>query len=78
MQKENNQYIILLIDDDQSILKLLSDFISAKGYRVDTAQRGGEALEKLSSHIYDMVIIDLNLTDMGGIDIVKWINQHSP
>ena len=78
MQKDNNQYIILLIDDDQSILKLLSDFISDKGYRVDTAQHGGEALEKLSSHIYDLVIIDLNLPDMGGIDIVKWINQHSP
>ena len=78
MPKDSSQYIILLIDDDQSILKLLSDFISDKGYRVDTARRGGEALEKLSSHIYDLVIIDLNLPDMGGIDIVKWINQHSP
>ena len=78
MPKDSSQYIILLIDDDQSILKLLSDFISDKGYRVDTARHGGEALEKLSSHIYDLVIIDLNLPDMGGIDIVKWINQHSP
>ncbi|MFC1537200.1 diguanylate cyclase [Gemmatimonadota bacterium] len=73
-----DQYVILVVDDDQAILKLLSEFISGQGYRVDTALCGNKALDKLSSHIYDLVIIDLNLPDINGIEIVKWIYRHSP
>ncbi|MBN2288816.1 MAG: diguanylate cyclase [Candidatus Glassbacteria bacterium] len=76
MQKD--QYIVLVIDDDRAIVKLLSEFVSHKGYQVDTAMDGKEAIEKLSSHLYDLVIIDLNLPDLNGIEIVKWINQNSP
>ncbi|MEA2064426.1 MAG: diguanylate cyclase [Gemmatimonadota bacterium] len=76
MKKED--YIILLIDDEEEILKLLADFISRKGYQVDTALTGTEAIEKLNSHIYDLVVIDLHLPDMGGIEIVKWINANAP
>jgi len=75
---QNDQYIVLLIDDDEMVLKLLSEFISSSGHQFDTAGSGKEAIAKLSSHIYDLVIIDLNLPDMSGIDIIKWINQHSP
>ena len=73
-----DQYVILVVDDDESIVKLLSEFISEQGYRVDTALCGNKALDKLSSHIYDLVIIDLNLPDISGIEIIKWINRQAP
>ena len=71
-------YNILVVDDDEHILELLKDFIASKGYRVDTASNGKSALSELGSHVYDLVLVDLNLPDMDGVDLVKWISRNAP
>src|SRR4030042_3781188 len=67
----NENYLILVVEDDESLQKFFSDFLGLKGYRADTASTGASASEKLKSHVYDLVLIDLKLPDMNGIEIVK-------
>ncbi len=74
----SGEYFILIIEDDESLVQLFAEFFSRKGYRIDTAQTGATALEKLENHAYDLLLIDLKLPDMNGIELVKWIRDHSP
>ena len=70
------QYVILTVDDDDNILKLLTDFLSSKNYLVHTARCGDEAFAKLNSHDYDLVLVDLKLPDISGLELIKWIKQN--
>lgn len=74
----SSQYFILVIEDDLSLVQLLSEFFSSKGYHVDIAQKGAEAIDKLNGHVYDLLLIDLKLPDMNGIELVKWVKDNSP
>ena len=74
----DENYIILIVEDDESLSKLFSEFLSLKGYRVDTALNGAVACEKLQGHIYDLVLIDLKLPDMNGIELIKLVKENSP
>ncbi len=74
----SEQYFILIVEDDKSLVKLFSEFITQKGYHVDIALTGTEALNKLSGHSYDLLLIDLKLPDMNGIELVKWVKNNSP
>jgi len=74
----DENYNILIVEDEESLLKLFSEFLSQKGYRVDTASNGAVACEKLQGHIYDLVLIDLKLPDMNGIELVKLVKENSP
>ena len=74
----DKNYIILIVEDDESLSKLFSEFLSLKGYRVDTALNGAVACEKLQGHIYDLVLIDLKLPDMNGIELIKLVKENSP
>ncbi|MCE5272849.1 diguanylate cyclase [bacterium] len=73
-----SQYVILTVDDDANILKLLQDFLGSKGYLVHSAPTGAEAFQRLASHDYDLVLVDLKLPDASGLEIVKWIKQNRP
>lgn len=70
------QYVILTVDDDASILKILGDFLGGKGYNVHKARSAEEAFRRLNSHDYDLVLVDLKLPDSSGLDVVKWIKQN--
>ena len=74
----SEQYFILIVEDDKSLVKLFSEFITQKGHHVDIALTGTEALNKLSGHSYDLLLIDLKLPDMNGIELVKWVKNNSP
>ena len=74
----DENHIILIVEDEESLLKLFSEFLSQRGYRVDTAPNGASACEKLRGHIYDLVLIDLKLPDMNGIELVKLVKEASP
>ena len=62
---------ILIIDDDKSILRFFTLILQRKGYSTDTAETGKEALEKISRQSYDVVLIDVILPDMNGLDLLK-------
>jgi DNA-binding NtrC family response regulator len=69
---------ILVIDDDESIRKLLVMTLESRGYSVDTAKDGKEAIRKSNSNLYDLAIVDLRLPDMDGIELLTAMKQIAP
>lgn len=68
---------ILIIDDDKEIQEVLSLFLKLEKYVVTTASTGLQGLEKLRSGTFDLIILDLNLPDVGGEQLCKVIRDES-
>lgn len=66
---------VLIIDDQTAILESLSMFLSEKGYDPITAEYGKAGLEKVRSELPDVVILDIRLPDMNGIDVLKEVKS---
>jgi DNA-binding NtrC family response regulator len=69
---------ILIIDDEKSLLDVLSLVFKKEGYEVRTATSGGEALEILGSNSIDLVITDIRMPHLSGIEILKYIKSNIP
>lgn len=69
---------ILIIDDDTSILRTFTRIFQRNGYFVTVAEKGKEAIEKLSNNHYDVALIDLRLPDMEGTELFPFIHKASP
>lgn len=68
---------ILVVEDEKSISHFISSTLSAKGYDPMQAYSGKEALSMVSSYCPDLVILDLGLPDMDGLDILKELRSWS-
>jgi len=68
---KNNEQSILVVDDDILVRKVLKKYISNLGYYVDTAEDGRGALDMLGSFSYDLVLTDLQMPRLGGIELLK-------
>jgi DNA-binding NtrC family response regulator len=62
---------ILIIDDDTYILKSFSSVLTKRGFQVETAETGKQALEKLKQDSFDLALIDVCLPDMKGTDLLE-------
>ena len=62
---------ILVVDDDKTTRKLLNLFLKAKGYEVVTAENGLDAMEKLGTESINLVVTDMNMPYMDGIELTK-------
>ncbi len=69
---------ILLVDDEEKFLDVLSQRLQAHGINVDTASSGEEALIKVKNKNFDAVILDLIMPGIGGIDTLKYIKEQNP
>jgi len=72
------RHSMLVIDDDEGILKVFRRIFEKKGYSVATAQTGKEAKEKLIGSDYDVTLVDLTLPDMNGADLLPGMKKKSP
>ncbi len=61
---------ILVIDDDEQVLDVVSEMLRMDGHEVATAENGGEALTKFNQAEYDLVITDLIMPDMEGLETI--------
>jgi two-component system KDP operon response regulator KdpE len=61
---------VLIVDDDKALVRALSINLRARGYDVDVALTGTAALERASSRVPDVVVLDLGLPDLDGIDVL--------
>jgi DNA-binding response OmpR family regulator len=68
---------ILLVDDEQSIQKLLAYPLRKEGYDVVSALDGREALDRLRDASFDLVVLDLMLPKVDGFDVCRQIRSHS-
>ena len=69
---------ILIVDDDPGILNSFKEILEPEGYNVDTAQTGSEALEKCKARLYNIAVIDINLPDTDGTELLPKIHGMLP
>jgi len=69
---------VLVIDDEPSIADALKLILSDSGYRVGVSMTGREALEKLDNWQFDLVITDVRLPDISGLDVLRHLRQRHP
>ena len=69
---------ILIIDDDETIRYFLSRDLEAEGYQVATADSGQAGLKALEKEATDLVLLDIRLPDLGGIDVLQKIREQWP
>ncbi|MBZ0156355.1 MAG: response regulator [Alphaproteobacteria bacterium] len=62
---------LLIVDDDKTTRKILSLYLKGKGYEVVTAENGLDAMEKLGTESINMVVTDMNMPYMDGIELTK-------
>jgi len=73
MSEQNKQKIILLIDDEVNLQQLMKLTLKSKNYHVETAGNGIEGLEKLKTVKPDLIILDMNMPQMGGVEFYQRI-----
>lgn len=69
---------VLVVDDEEVIREILADFLTMEGFYVRTAEDGGAALVELSRQRFDLVLSDLKMPNMGGIELLSAIQKHTP
>src|ERR1700748_852182 len=69
---------ILVVDDEEVIRDILADFLAMEGFEVRTAPDGAAALAELTSGQFDLVLSDLKMPNMGGIELLDAVSQHAP
>ena len=69
---------ILIVDDQESMREMLGDLIDSMGHQPRTAEGGLRALEELQNGPVDLVITDLNMPEMDGMELMKRIKELEP
>ncbi len=69
---------ILIVDDEPSIRVALDRWFSLRGFDVEQAEDGQDALDKCRNHRYDVITMDLEMPRMGGLDAIVAIKKYLP
>ncbi len=69
---------ILVIDDDESVRKVLAAILEDEGYVIDTAKNGKEAIKKSHVEFYNLALIDIRLPDMEGTKLLTALKDTVP
>ncbi len=70
---------ILVLENDPGVALLLTQVLASRGYAVERVETGGEALERLARGGVDLLITDLFLSGMGGLEVIQALeDQYSP
>lgn len=79
LQTDNSSKIqVLVVDDDASILGVVSEVLEDDGYAVTTASSGEQALELLKENQYWLVMSDIRLPGINGVEVLENVRRHSP
>ena len=73
----NNKYKILVLEDDRSIANFVQTILETNGYQVLTAERCQQGILMLSSHVPDLVVLDLGLPDLDGEEFIRIVRRSS-
>ncbi len=78
MNNTNDKRKILIVDDEKLIRMTLSRIITSAGYEVETAEDGETAKKQINEKHYDLVITDLVMKSVGGIEVLHHVKEISP
>ena len=73
----NNLTNVLIVEDESAIRILISTALETNGYNFEMATNGSMALSLLVKHQFDIILLDLGLPDLDGIDIIKKLRTFS-
>ena len=68
---------ILVVDDESKIRESFSDILGLEDFEVDTAQNGEEAIDMIDKDYYDIALIDLNMPKVDGMEVLKYMVEHT-
>ena len=68
---------ILVVDDEPRIAELARDYLERAGFRVDVAGNGADALAMARTRVPDLIVLDLGLPKMDGLDVTRTLRKHS-
>jgi DNA-binding response OmpR family regulator len=69
---------ILVVDDEPVARQSLSDILRLEGYNVAAVANGEQAVEHIRNHSVDLIVLDLKMPGMNGLDVVQVVNQIAP
>jgi DNA-binding NtrC family response regulator len=69
---------ILIVDDEPEVRESLEELLGSEGYSLDSARTAEEGLKCLDDHLYDLALVDVNLPDGSGLDVLKSLKRESP
>lgn len=69
---------ILIVDDEETITDILSKFAEISGFQADVSMTGGDAIQQVEAKEYDLVLLDVNLPDIEGIELIAKIQAIHP
>ena len=68
----------LVVDDDAGVRLLIKRILSMNGFSVELARDGAEAIEKIATADYDVIILDLMMPRINGRTVIRHLNEHAP
>jgi CheY-like chemotaxis protein len=68
----------LVVDDDAGIRVLVTRILTRNGFVVESARDGGEAIEMVLQHDYNVITLDLMMPRIDGFAVLKYISEHRP
>jgi DNA-binding NtrC family response regulator len=74
----NQQINILIVDDETSVADILKDCVSGAQRSVDVCYNGLEGIEHIQKRRYDLIIVDLVMPKIGGLDVLKYAKKENP
>jgi len=78
VEEKSPQIKVLIVDDDKSIAEVLEGLISNNERTVHVCHDGVTALERIEKHPYDLILVDLIMPKVGGLDILKYAKKINP
>ena len=66
---------VLVVEDNELNMKLFEDLLQTQGYRVLSAAHGLDALSLVRQHRPDLVVMDIQLPEVSGIEVTKWLKE---
>ncbi len=69
---------ILVVDDERIIVRSVQMILKAEGYSIEGASSGKDAILKMEQNSYDLVLTDLNMPEMDGISLIRWLRPNRP
>ena len=70
------QLRFLVVDDNEDIRDVFCRLVERAGHLVSTAEDGQAAVEVLQDHSFDVMLLDLTMPRMGGVEVVRWLRGH--
>ncbi len=69
---------ILIVEDEEEVLMLLADSLKRLNFTIETSANGKDAIKKIDTFAPDLILLDIMLPEMNGLEVLKWVKKNKP